>query len=55
MIRFTIRDMLWLTVLAAVLLAWWIDRRYYSAKLEEVRHDLRTMIYRESSKISPFE
>jgi len=26
MFRFTIRDVLWLTVLAAVLVAWWIDR-----------------------------
>jgi len=24
--RFTIRDVLWLTVLAAALLAWWLDR-----------------------------
>jgi len=26
MFRFTIRDVLWLTVLAAVLVTWWIDR-----------------------------
>ena len=25
--RFTIRDLLWLTALVAVLLAWWVDRR----------------------------
>ena len=24
--RFTIRDLLWLTLLAAVLVAWWMDR-----------------------------
>jgi hypothetical protein len=27
MFRFTIRDVLWLTVLAAVCCAWWLDRR----------------------------
>jgi hypothetical protein len=25
MFRFTIRDVLWLTVLASVLVAWWVD------------------------------
>ena len=25
--RFTIRDLLWLTVVAAVALAWWLDHR----------------------------
>ncbi|HUE72762.1 MAG TPA: hypothetical protein VMP01_17890 [Pirellulaceae bacterium] len=24
--RFSIRDLLWLTLLAAVLVAWWVDR-----------------------------
>ena len=27
MLRFTIRDVLWLTVVVALGLAWWIDRR----------------------------
>ena len=27
MFRFTIRDVLWLTVVVAVLVAWWIDHR----------------------------
>jgi hypothetical protein len=27
--KFTIRDLLWLTLLAAVLVAWWVDRRSY--------------------------
>ena len=26
-LRFTIRDLLWLTALVAVLVAWWIDHR----------------------------
>ena len=25
--RFTIHDLLWLTLLAAVLIAWWVDRK----------------------------
>jgi len=25
--RFTIRDVLWLTVVVALLVAWWLDRR----------------------------
>jgi hypothetical protein len=32
--RFTIRDMLWLTVLAAVLVAWWVDRGRLAAEVE---------------------
>jgi len=43
MFRFTIRDVLWLTALAAVLVAWWLDRRqlavdytdYHRLKVEE--------------------
>ena len=32
MFRFTIRDVLWLTVVVACLAAWWIDHRQQSAK-----------------------
>ena len=32
--RFTIRDLLWLTLLAAVLVAWWVDRRAQTARIE---------------------
>ncbi len=28
MMRFTIRDVLWLTVVAALALAWWVDHRH---------------------------
>jgi hypothetical protein len=31
--RFTIRDLLWLTLVAAVLVAWWVDRRSTNALL----------------------
>jgi hypothetical protein len=55
MFRFSIRDVLWLTVLAAVLAAWFVDRRNYLAKLDEARHDLRTLIYRQANTPTGFE
>jgi hypothetical protein len=33
--RFTIRD--WLTLLAAVLVAWWVDRRALSRRIDELK------------------
>ena len=32
--RFTIRDLLWLTLLAAVAVAWWVDRRALEKRIE---------------------
>ncbi len=32
--RFTIRDLLWLTVVAALAVGWWIDHRRLSEKLD---------------------
>ena len=32
--RFTIRDLLWLTLLAAVLVAWWVDRRAQAKRID---------------------
>ena len=29
-LRFTIRDLLWLTVVAAVLAAWWLDHQRWT-------------------------
>jgi hypothetical protein len=34
MFRFLIRDVLWLTILVAVLVAWWLERRVH----EQTRH-----------------
>jgi hypothetical protein len=34
--RFAIRDVLWLTLLAAVLVAWWVDRRALSRRIDEL-------------------
>jgi hypothetical protein len=33
MFRFTIRDVLWLTVVVAMACGWWIDRQSLSARL----------------------
>jgi hypothetical protein len=35
--RFTIRDLLWLTLLAAVAVAWWVDRRALSRRIETAK------------------
>ena len=37
MFRFTIRDVLWLTALAAVLVAWWVDRRDHKVTVDTLR------------------
>ena len=34
--RFTIRDLLWLTLLAAVLVVWWMDRSRLAAELDKL-------------------
>jgi hypothetical protein len=36
MFRFTIRDLLWLTLLAAIVVAWWVDRRAQARRIEEL-------------------
>jgi hypothetical protein len=35
--RFTIRDLLWLTLLAAVLVAWRVDRHKTTEQVRELR------------------
>jgi hypothetical protein len=49
MFRFTIRDVLWLTALAAVLVAWWISnsRQNTRARSLEARVSLSETAYRE--------
>jgi hypothetical protein len=41
--RFTIRDLLWLTLLAAVAVAWWIDRSRLAAAVERLRQNDETI------------
>jgi hypothetical protein len=40
MLRFAIRDLIWLTILAAVLAAWWVDHRGQEARLSKLKADL---------------
>jgi hypothetical protein len=39
MFRFTIRDVLWLTVVAAVALAWWTDHRRLTERAARLKMD----------------
>jgi Bacterial type II/III secretion system short domain len=39
-LRFSIRDLLWLTALAAVLLAWWLDHRSLAGYSRTVTYQL---------------
>jgi hypothetical protein len=36
MFRFSIRDLLWLIVVAAILCAWWLDRERQAAREEAI-------------------
>jgi hypothetical protein len=42
-IRFSIRDLLWLTAVVAVLAAWWIDYRCMAARLKTSEKDTRSL------------
>jgi hypothetical protein len=39
-LRFTIRDMLWLTVVAAICVAWWVDHQYSIQKWSKVHYSI---------------
>jgi hypothetical protein len=41
MFRFTIRDVLWLTVVVALSVGWWADRRAKERELESIKTTLR--------------
>jgi len=43
MFRFTIRDVLWLTVLAAVLVAWWIDRTRLFSEVSKLGAEVKKL------------
>jgi hypothetical protein len=42
--RFTIRDLLWLTVLAALGIGWWIDRREQDRRVSELENANATLL-----------
>jgi len=39
-IQFSIRDLLWLTALVAVLMAWWADRSHLQSRCVELENAL---------------
>jgi hypothetical protein len=39
-VKFTIRDLLWLTLFAAVLVAWWVDRRAQAKRIDELEKQM---------------
>jgi hypothetical protein len=39
MFRFTIRDLLWLTVMVALGVGWWLDHRAWVQKYSATAHD----------------
>ncbi|MCI0359497.1 MAG: hypothetical protein L0211_13555 [Planctomycetaceae bacterium] len=43
--KFSIRDILWLTILAAVAVAWWLDRRVSLHKREQLQLQARQLQY----------
>ena len=49
MFRFTIRDIFWLTLVAALTMAWWMDRRLlarrYAAEKEQLLQETADMIH----------
>jgi hypothetical protein len=40
--RFSIRDLLWLTLVVVLLLVWWIDHRYLEARSRFTVQTIRT-------------
>lgn len=43
MFRFTIRDMLWLTVVVALTLSWWIDNQRIESSVAKLERDRREL------------
>jgi hypothetical protein len=47
--RFTIRDLLWLVVVAALAVAWWVDRRAIGIQRDEARTAVKQLEGRKTS------
>jgi hypothetical protein len=49
MFRFTIRDILWLTLVAALVVGWWVDHRYlhrrFAIEKEAVLQEAAEMVH----------
>jgi hypothetical protein len=46
MFRFSIRDLLWLTVVLGISLAWFLDHRRMASVLEKNHHSYEELLYR---------
>jgi hypothetical protein len=53
MFRFSIRDVLWLTMLAAVVVAWWVDHRGQETRLSKLKADLHMSRAFDGIDVSP--
>ncbi len=49
MFRFTIRDLLWATVMVAIMVAWWVEHREFSDHDREVMRSWRRQSQRMSN------
>ena len=45
-LRFTIRDLLWLTLVVAVSVGWWLDNRKVTQKFADYRSQAETTVTR---------
>jgi hypothetical protein len=43
-LRFSIRDLLWLTAVAALLTAWWLDRGRLAERIYRLEHPIKYRI-----------
>ena len=41
MLRFTIRDVLWLTIVVALAISNWVQRRQHAAAVHDLRHQVQ--------------
>ena len=51
-LRFTIRDLLWLTALAALAVGWWLDHRRTMSRLEDANRQLQSQIRLITDKVA---
>jgi hypothetical protein len=42
-LRFTIRDLLWLTLVVALAVGWWVDHEHDAQRLAELGADVRPL------------
>jgi hypothetical protein len=53
--RYSIRDVLWLTVLVAVAVGWWIDRRHWAVRCSALEQSNKALDDRYRQAVVGFE